>query len=387
MPLNLSELPFSVPYATWGAAGIGALISVRVMSRLVFGKKSGGSSGFAGPAASAQAADASAAQEEASAAEAEREQAEREQEQLALEQAVREQTEQEIINELFELADDGRETPEQREEREKEEEREEELGQKREELQGLREIYADLGKQIADLAAKGLSAAETAQTLATNDAARLPADELRSLIDAMSAFLDKQSEKSAHETVNADHERRAALSALKRGDYGDAFDYLDRRADIAESKMKGTRRGDLRAEAREEAVFLHRALAVLARPVDVERSFEALKEADALSPNDPATEMMIGQLMAETGNFKGAELYYGKAASRGGEDAEIAANRLQDMRFGRVATEAARIRRDYEERFADDIVRTDTRAKTAVMDNSPAFDMEEWREQAQNVME
>ena len=97
MPLNLSELPFSVPYATWGAAGIGALISVRVMSRLVFGKKSGGSSGFAGPAASAQAADASSAQEETSAAEAEREQAEREQEQLALEQAVREQTEQEII--------------------------------------------------------------------------------------------------------------------------------------------------------------------------------------------------------------------------------------------------------------------------------------------------
>ena len=386
MPFELPDLPFSIPYA-WGAAGVGAFVSARLIGRLIFGKSSGGSSGFAGPAAAAAASASSsaAAEEEAAAsaaAEAEREQAEYEQ---AMQQA-REQTEQEIVNELFELVDDGRETDEQREEREKEEEKEAELGKEREEIRGLRETYAALIAQITELSAKGLSCADMTRTIALNDASRMPADELNRVIGAMSAFLDGQTEKSAHAAVNADHERRAALSALKRGDYEEAFDYLDRRADAAESKMKGTRRGDIRAEARGEAVFFRHALAVLSRPVDVERSFDALQKADELEPENPTTEMMIGQLMAETGNHKGAEQYYGAAASRGGEEAEIAAERLSDLRFGRVALEAARIGRDYAERFADDTVRTDTRAKTARRENARVFDLDEWRER-QNVME
>ena len=338
----------------WGATGLFGLLALRLALRLA--KPKGGKSGGALGGLADLGGSSAAAGESAAAAESE---SEREQERQL------EKTEQEKLKELFELFDEGKEKPAelQRREQEQEQEREkesDELGGNKEAVKGLREQAEKLIDDILALANKGLSGQALAKALTSRCAADIPPMELKPMIEAMEFFLKKSETKTAVIGVDTDFERKGALSALLRGDYDSACDYLSRRADDADKRAESTHRGGVKRDALHESAALHRAIAVLTRPHAPERSFAELKESDEREPDNALTIAMMGRAYAESGKTDKAVETFDKVAQNGEKDdfaVQYAAEHAEAIRFQAVAAQAARIRENYENLLGADAVR------------------------------
>lgn len=345
---------------------IGLFIAIRIVAKLIIGGNSGGgSSGMSGLVSAAdtniekEAADSSSGGNGAGdSAEAEKQnEAGREQKQKDLDRDKLLNDAQKL-QELFELLDDDREMPEEL--RKTQEEKElEELGMDKQDLSNLKEQHKELVSEISALIEKGLTKAQVANSLISRTTEQVPLMELRPLIEAMTNFLKKNEEMTkdvAVVGVDKDFERKAALSALKRGEYEAAFGYLERAAEQAEVRVQSTRREDVRAPAMAEAGNLYRAVAVLSRPLDAEKSFRFLKKSKECEPNNPLTNTMIARAYYETGKTKQAENLFSELSSaRSGEDYTVsyAAEMLSQIRVQRTSAHAERIRRNYEERLGD----------------------------------
>ena len=334
---------FSSPFM-WGAFGVGAILAARLARRL-FSPKGASNDGALGCLADLGKSPASS-KEGDGVSEAESADHSRQQE------SVKEKSEQEQLKELFELLGNDKEKPaeliRQEEERAKEND---ELGENREVVAGLREQAEKLIDDILSLSDKGLAGQALAKALTSRCAADIPPMELQPMIEAMEAFLKRNDFRTAIIGMDSDFERKGALSALLRGDCEDACEYLSRRADDADKRAEATHRGDVKRDALHESAVLHRAIAVLTRPYNPERSFEELKESDEREPDNPLTVAMMGRAYAESGKSEKAAETFDKAARIGEKDdfaAQYAAEQAEAIRFQAVAVQAARIREDYE---------------------------------------
>ena len=263
---------------------------------------------------------------------------------------------QEMLDELFDLFGEDREQSEKKECEEKEKE---ELGEKRRDLEQLKEQYKELTQEIAALLEKGMTPEQTAKALISRTAEQIPEMEFRPLIEAMTFFLQKQ-ENCGKNTgvigVDPQFEQRAALSALKRGDQEAALDYLERQAAEAMNKASSSLRNDVCCPAMEQAAALYRAVGVLTRPSDPERSFEALKKSKELDPENTTTQALVARAYYESGKEEKAEnVFENIAGSNDGKDyaAGYASQMSREIKTKRVMQQAARIREEYENRLAD----------------------------------
>ena len=263
---------------------------------------------------------------------------------------------QEQLKDLFEMVqDDG-----ERKKRKTQEEKElEALGLEREDLERLKEQYKNLTIEISSLLEKGLSAEQTAKTLSAKTAEQIPLMELQPLIEAMTQFL-KQNGNAEKNTavigVDPRFEQRAALSALKRGDYETALGFLERRAVEAMNRASSSHRSDICAPSLEQASSLYRAIGVLTRPLDPERSFEALKKSKELSGENTLTDALIARAYYESGKTKKAENIFESITEHTGENdfaAQYASQMVSHIRTERTMQHAHRIREDYENRLGD----------------------------------
>ncbi len=236
----------------------------------------------------------------------------------------------------------------------------EELGAKKELAAELRAKIDRLIEEITALSDKGLKKSQIAKTLTARQGSEVPLMEMMPLIEALSCFLNEQKLYGEKETavigVDPDFERKAAYSALLRGDYEEALDFLER---AAEKQAEGlsSRRGDFRERAKREAAELYQAIGVLARPYDMERSFDALQKAHKLHPDDTLTAAMIGRAYYESGKGETAVAVFKDIAERsnGQTDyaADYAARMIPAVRTEAALIEAARIRTDYERKLDD----------------------------------
>lgn len=265
---------------------------------------------------------------------------------------------QEQLKELFELFYEENEKNEEKQKTQEEKELEE-LGMEREELAQLKEQYKELTTEISSLLEKGLTVEQTAKSFVSRTTEQVPVMELQPLIEAMSLFL-KKNEKAEKNTavigVDPQFERKAAFSALKRGDYETALGFLERQAAEAMHKAASSHRSDICAPAMDQAASLYRAIGVLTRPLDQERSFEALKKSKELAPENTVTEALIARAYYESGKVKKAEGLFENIAEKGRDDdyaAQYAAQMVPQIRTERTMQHARRIREEYEHRLGD----------------------------------
>jgi len=297
---------------------------------------------------------------------------------------------QEQLKELFEMFQDGNEKPKQRTQEEKELE---ELGLERGDLEQLRGQYKELTLEISSLLEKGLSAEQTAKTLISKTAEQVPVMELQPLIEAMTLFLKKETAEKNTAVIGMDpqFEQKAALSALKRGDYETALGYLERQAIEMMNKASSSHRSDVCTPALEQAASLYRAIGVLTRPLVPERSFEALKKSKELVADNTATDALIARAYYESGKEKKAlQTFENIVENINGSDyaAQYAAQMLSQIRTQRVMQQAERIREEYEHRLGDAEGRQKTeqretlqqRKRAEVMRANSRFIAEEARE-------
>ncbi len=263
---------------------------------------------------------------------------------------------QEKLSELFELFENDRKEDEQEKREEKERD---ELGDERPDLEKLKEQYKELVAEIASLIEKGMTAEQTAKELISRTTEQISAMEYRPLIETMMFFLQKQ-EKGGKNTavigVDPQFEQRAALSALKRGDQEVALDYLERRAAEELKEASSSRRNDVCCPAMEQAASLYRAIGVLTRPTDPERSFEALKKSAGIEPENTETQALIARAYYESGRKEKAEQTFENIAGNGrGKDYVVhyAAQKSCEIKTDRVMQHAVRIREEYENRLSD----------------------------------
>lgn len=263
---------------------------------------------------------------------------------------------QEQLKELFEMVQDDSEKTDRKTQEEKELE---ELGLEREDLDKLKEQYKNLTIEISALLEKGLSADQTAKTLVAKTAEQISLMELRPLIEAMTQFLKQNGNAEKNTSVigmDPYFEQRAALSALKRGDYETALGFLERRAVEAMNKASSSHRSDVCAPALEQASSLYRAVGVLTRPLDPERSFEALKKSKELSGENTLTDALIARAYYESGKTKKAENVFENIASHTDENdyaVRYASQMVSQIRTERTMQHAQRIREEYENRLGD----------------------------------
>lgn len=273
---------------------------------------------------------------------------------------------QEQLKELFELFDEGKEKPAELQKTQEDKELEE-LGLERRDLENLKEQYKELVVEIAALIEKGLTPVQTAKALVSRTTEQIPVMELQPLIEAMSCFLKKNEELEKNTAVigmDPLFEQKAALSALKRGDYETAFDFLERRADEAMNKADSSHRSDVRGPALEQAAALYRAVGVLARPVDPEKSFEALKKSKDCDHENAVTGALLARAYYESGKTKKAESLFENVAADTKENdyaVRYAAEMIPQIRTERAMLHARRIREEYENRLEE----TEGRSKTA----------------------
>ena len=262
---------------------------------------------------------------------------------------------QEQLKELFEMThnEDGKAKQKTQEEKELEE-----LGLERGDLEQLRAQYKDLTLEITSLMEKGLSAEQTAKPLVSKTAEQVPVMELQSLIETMMLFLKKEMAEKNTAVIGMDpqFEQKAALSALKRGDYETALGYLERQAVEAMNKASSSHRSDICAPALEQAASLYRAIGVLARPLDPERSFEALKKSKELAAENTVTDALIARAYYESGKVKKAQQVFENIVENVNENdyaAQYATQMVSQIRTQRVMQQAERIREEYEHRLGD----------------------------------
>lgn len=273
---------------------------------------------------------------------------------------------QEQLKELFELFDEGKEKPAELQKTQEEKELEE-LGLERRDLEDLKEQYKELAVEIAALIEKGLNPVQTAKALISRTTEQIPVMELQPLIEAMSCFLKRNEELEKNTAVigmDPLFEQKAALSALKRGDYETAFDYLERRAGESLNKADSSHRSDVRGPALEQAAALYRAIGVLARPVDPEKSFEALKKSKDCDHENAVTGALLARAYYESGKTKKAESLFENVAAGTKENdyaVQYAMQMIPQIRTERTMLHARRIREEYENRLEE----TEGRWRTA----------------------
>ncbi len=273
---------------------------------------------------------------------------------------------QEQLKELFELSDNGKEKTAEQQKTQEEKELEE-LGLDRRDLEELKEQYKVLVVEISALIEKGLTPVQTANALIAKTADQIPMMELQPLIEAMSCFLKKNEEREKNTAVigvDPLFEQRAALSALKREDFEAAFSFLERRADELLNKADSSYRSDVRLPALEQAAELYRAVGVLARPVDPEKSFDALKKSMECDHENTATNALLARAYYESGKTKKAESLFEKVLSNSDENdyaAQYAVQMIPQIKMQRTMRYAQLIREEYEKRLDE----TEGRYKTA----------------------
>ncbi len=272
---------------------------------------------------------------------------------------------QESLEELFALFASPENQTDKKERLQKkleEEKREaEELGAKKELAAELRAKIDRLIEEIAALSDRGLKKSQIAKTLTARQGSEIPMMELIPMIDALSCFLNEQKLYGEKETfvigVDPDFERKAAYSALLRGDYEEALNFLER---AAEKQAEGlsSRRGDFREQAKREAAELYQAIGVLARPYDMERSFDALQKAASLQPDNELTSALIARTYYESGKPETAVGIFKNISENHSPKepafiSDYAFQMIPAIRTEAALIEAARIRNDYEHRLDD----------------------------------
>ena len=234
-------------------------------------------------------------------------------------------------------------------------------------LEELKEQYKELVVQITALIEKGLTPDQTAKALIARTVEQIPVIEFQPLIEAMNCFLQKNENSEKNTAVigmDPLFEQKAALSALKRGDYETAFDFLERRAEEELHKADSTHRSDVRGRSSEQAARFYRALGVLARPIDPEKSFEALKKSRDCDHKNGLTEALLARAYYESGKTKKAENLFEDVVLKN-QQQDYAVRYAQEMipqiRSERTMLHARRIREEYEHRLEE----TEGRQKTA----------------------
>ncbi len=265
---------------------------------------------------------------------------------------------QDQLKELFELFDEGKEKPQELQKTQEDKELEG-LGMERQDLEKLKEQYKELVAEIAALLEKGLTADQTAKSLIARTTEQIPLMELQPLIEAMTCFLQKN-EKAEKNTVvigmDPLFEQKAALSALKRGEHETALDFLEKKGNEAENKAKSSHRSDVRAQASKQAGLFYRAVGVLSRPLDAQKSFEALKKSQKCDRDNPLTTALLGRAYHESGKSKTAQNMFEEiSADKNKNDyiVQYADQMLSEIRTQRTFLHAQRIREDYEKRLED----------------------------------
>ncbi|MBO4519576.1 MAG: hypothetical protein J5787_00035 [Alphaproteobacteria bacterium] len=262
---------------------------------------------------------------------------------------------QEQLHELFEMFDEKEyPVPKTHEEKELEE-----LGLKREDLEQLKEKYKELTLEISSLLEKGLNEEQTAKSLISRTTEQVPLMELQPLIEAMTLFLQKNENAQKNGAVigmDPQFEQKAALSALKRGEYETALGYLERQAVETMNRASSSHRSDVCRPALEQAASLYRAIGVLTRPLDPERSFEALIKSKELDPENTQTQALIARAYYESGKTKKAENLFENIAENAHSAeyvSQYATQMTSQIRAQRTMQHAQRIREDYEHLLGD----------------------------------
>ena len=289
----------------------------------------------------------------------------------------------ESLEELFDLF-----SAEARKERriEKPEEQElESLGLNKQLSEDLRRRIDELIQQIAGLMEKGLTDGQIAKALTSRSGSEIPLMELQPLIEALNCFLNSEYLKTDKEIavigIDPDFERKAAYSALMRGDYDEAFAFLERAAEKAENRAASSRRGDVKKTCEQEAAEIYRSIAALARPVNMEKSFEALQKSRNCAPKDTLTSAMIGRAYYESGKTKQAQKVFEDILTRTDEaerdyPGAYALGMLPQIRSERTMLHARRIRENYEQRL-DEALGTHERAPQDLMKDFAAREIRE----------
>lgn len=262
---------------------------------------------------------------------------------------------QEQLHELFELSEEK----EKRRPRTREEKELEELGLEREDLERLKEKYKELTVEISALLEKGLTEDQTMKALMSRSAEQVSPMELQPLIEAMMLFIQKNENAQKNVAVigmDPRFEQKAALSALKRGEYETALGYLERQAVDALNRASSSHRADISRPALEQAAALYRAVGVLTRPLDAERSFEALIKSKELVPENAQTQALIARAYYESGKTKKAENIFENVAENTHAAeyvSQYAAQMTAQIKTQRTMQHAQRIREDYEHLLGD----------------------------------
>ena len=263
--------------------------------------------------------------------------------------------EQEQLRELFEIFEDKEVSrPKTHEEKELEE-----LGLNREDLERLKDQYRELTIEISALMEKGLTGDQMAKSLISRSADQISLMELQPLIEAMMLFLRKneQMEKNiAVIGVDSQFEQKAALSALKRGEYETALSFLERQAVDAVHKASSSHRSDVCQPALEQAASLYRAIGVLTRPIDPEKSFEALMKSKELDAENIETKALIARAYYESGKTKKAEQMLENIAGNTHVEeyiSQYADQMVSQIRMQHTMQHAQRIREEYEHMLGD----------------------------------
>lgn len=285
---------------------------------------------------------------------AEEEEAQKNEELEAEKQKEKEQLlAQEQMKELFALTHDENAKPKQRIQKEQEKEK---LGRSRKDMEKLREKYKGLTTEIAAMLEKGLTGEQTARAMISRTADLMPLLELQALIDAMELFV-KKNENAAKNTavigMDPQFEQRAAFSALKRGEFETALGFLERQAAEESNKISSSHRNEA---VLERAGNLYRALGVLNRPIDAEKSFDALKKSQELSPENTITSALIAQAYYESGKKDKAAKAFENIAQKSNANtiaSQYAHQMMTQMKTQEVMQQASRIRKEYERRLGD----------------------------------
>ncbi|MGN0905167.1 MAG: tetratricopeptide repeat protein [Alphaproteobacteria bacterium] len=374
-------------YGGLGLMIVAAFVGISVLKKMIFKKGSSGAGGLEGlgggeSAAGSKAESSSSAESETADTEG-RAEAERPKTPEQMLQEKENEKKKESLEELFDLF-----SAEARKERriEKPEEQElESLGLNKQLSEDLRRRIDELIQQIAGLMEKGLTDGQIAKALTSRSGSEIPLMELQPLIEALNCFLNSEYLKTDKEIavigIDPDFERKAAYSALMRGDYDEAFAFLERAAEKAENRAASSRRGDVKKTCEQEAAEIYRSIAALARPVNMEKSFEALQKSRNCAPKDTLTSAMIGRAYYESGKTKQAQKVFEDILTRTDEaerdyPGAYALGMLPQIRSERTMLHARRIRENYEQRL-DEALGTHERAPQDLMKDFAAREIRE----------
>ncbi len=349
-------------YGGLGLMIIAAFVGVSVLKKMIFKKEASGAGGLeglgSGESAAGSKADSSSSPDGEAADTDGRAEAEISKTPEQMLQEKENEKKKESLEELFDLF--SAEAKKERRIEKPEEQELESLGLNKQLSEDLRRRIDELIQQVADLMEKGLTDGQIAKALTSRSGSEIPLMELQPLIEALNCFLNGEYLKTDKEItvigIDPDFERKAAYSALMRGDYDEAFAFLERAAEKAGNRAASSRRGDVKKACEQEAAEIYRSIAALARPVDMEKSFEALQKSHDFSPKDSLTSAMIGRAYYESGKTKQAQKIFEEVLVLADEaerdfPAAYASGMIPQIRTERTMLHARRIRQNYEQKL------------------------------------